>query len=168
MLDFNLHEATVLEPFLRLEQRQCIRLYGLPVKSASFALLNERILLFSPCLPMPAVQGVGASAQLKKETILSRRYIEGLIAEGKHVFIFDDRVLKVDAWIRFHPGGDKAIQHMVGRDATDEVNACVYWDTCVVFWESHLLTVSLTADCTRMKPVSECCRSKLVVSRDHG
>lgn len=87
------------------------------------------LLLFSPCLPMSGVQGVGgerASAQSQKDTILSRRYIEGLIAEGKHVFIFDDRVLKVDAWIRFHPGGDKAIQHMVGRDATDEVNACVY------------------------------------------
>lgn len=66
-----------------------------------------------------------APAQSKKETILSRRYIEGLIADGKHVIIYDDRVLKVDAWIRFHPGGDKAIQHMVGRDATDEINACV-------------------------------------------
>jgi len=33
--------------------------------------------------------------------------------------------LKVDAWLKFHPGGDKAIKHMVGRDATDEVNAYV-------------------------------------------
>lgn len=61
----------------------------------------------------------------RKDALLSRRYIEGLIAEGRHVFIFDNRVLKVDAWIKFHPGGDKAIKHMVGRDATDEVNAYV-------------------------------------------
>lgn len=77
---------------------------------------------------MAGIQGAGvtrAPAQSKKEAILSRRYIEGLIADGKHVIIYDDRVLKVDAWIRFHPGGDKAIQHMVGRDATDEINACV-------------------------------------------
>lgn len=57
--------------------------------------------------------------------MLSRRYIEGLIAEGKHVIIFEGRVLKVDAWIQFHPGGEKSIKHMVGRDATDEINAYV-------------------------------------------
>ncbi|KAJ5885219.1 hypothetical protein N7495_009729 [Penicillium taxi] len=59
----------------------------------------------------------------RKDTVLSTRYIEGLIAEGNHVFIFEKRVLKVDAWIKFHPGGDKAIKHMVGRDATDEITA---------------------------------------------
>ncbi len=64
-------------------------------------------------------------AASRKDAILSRRYIEGLIADGKHVFIFDDRVLKVDAWIPFHPGGDKSIKHMVGQDATDEINAYV-------------------------------------------
>ena len=61
----------------------------------------------------------------RKDTILSRRWIEGQIAEGKHVIVYDDRVLKVDAWIKFHPGGDKSIKHMVGKDATDEINAYV-------------------------------------------
>jgi len=66
----------------------------------------------------------------RKDTLLSRRYIEGLIAEGKHVMIYENRVLKVDAWIRYHPGGDKPIKHMVGRDATDEINAYVLeWPT---------------------------------------
>jgi sphingolipid 8-(E)-desaturase len=27
----------------------------------------------------------------------------------------------VDAWLKYHPGGPKAIFHMLGRDATDEV-----------------------------------------------
>ena len=57
--------------------------------------------------------------------ILSRREIEGLIAEGRTIIVVDGKVLKVDAWLRYHPGGDKAIMHMVGRDATDEVNAWV-------------------------------------------
>lgn len=61
----------------------------------------------------------------RKDTPLSRRYIEGLIAEGKHVIIFEGRVLKVDAFLKFHPGGEKPIKHMVGRDATDEINAYV-------------------------------------------
>jgi len=53
--------------------------------------------------------------------ILSRREIEGLIADGRAVIILDGFVLKVDPWLKYHPGGPKAIYHMIGRDATDEV-----------------------------------------------
>lgn len=59
----------------------------------------------------------------RKETILTRREIEGLIADGRTIIVVDGKVLKVDAWLRYHPGGNKAILHMVGRDATDEVHA---------------------------------------------
>ncbi len=59
----------------------------------------------------------------RKGTLLSPRDIENLIAEGSTIVIVEGRVLKVDPWLRYHPGGDKAIMHMVGRDATDEVNA---------------------------------------------
>lgn len=45
-----------------------------------------------------------------------------MIAEGRHIVIVENKVLKVDAWLPYHPGGDKAIKHMVGRDATDEVH----------------------------------------------
>jgi hypothetical protein len=65
------------------------------------------------------------SSVLRNERILSRREIEGLIADGRTVIIVDGKVLKVDNWLKYHPGGDKAIMHMVGRDATDEVNAWV-------------------------------------------
>lgn len=61
--------------------------------------------------------------QSRKDAILTRPDIEALIADGRTIIILDGKVLKVDAWLRFHPGGDKAIMHMVGRDATDEVNA---------------------------------------------
>ncbi|KAI4597803.1 hypothetical protein KJ359_004079 [Pestalotiopsis sp. 9143b] len=57
----------------------------------------------------------------KTYPIMSRRQIEGLIAEGKSIFILDQYVLRADPWLPYHPGGDKAIRHMVGRDATDEV-----------------------------------------------
>jgi delta8-fatty-acid desaturase len=58
-----------------------------------------------------------------RASILSREDVEELIANGRSIVIVDHKVLKVDAWIPFHPGGDKAIKHMIGRDATDEVNA---------------------------------------------
>ncbi|GAB1200160.1 hypothetical protein APSETT444_009527 [Aspergillus pseudonomiae] len=71
-----------------------------------------------------ALKAAATSASTsRKDAILSRRWIEGQIAEGKHVLVYDGRVLKVDAWIKFHPGGDKSIKHMVGKDATDEINA---------------------------------------------
>jgi len=62
----------------------------------------------------------------RKDKIYSRDDIEALIAEGRHIFIHNGRVLKADAWLQYHPGGDKAIKHMIGRDATDEVNAYVF------------------------------------------
>ncbi|PLB40938.1 fatty acid desaturase [Aspergillus candidus] len=70
----------------------------------------------------PAVTAASSTAS-RKDTVLSRRWIEGQIAQGKHVIIFEGRVLRVDSWIPFHPGGDKSIKHMVGRDGTDEINA---------------------------------------------
>lgn len=60
-----------------------------------------------------------------RDNVLSRSEIEGMIAEDKLIIIIDDKVLRLDAWVKFHPGGDIAIKHMVGKDATDEVNAYV-------------------------------------------
>lgn len=66
-----------------------------------------------------------SAAAPRTQTLLSRRQIEGLIAEGRSIIIVDQKVLKIDAWLKYHPGGDKSLTHMVGRDATDEFNAFV-------------------------------------------
>ncbi|PVI07424.1 fatty acid desaturase [Periconia macrospinosa] len=60
-------------------------------------------------------------AQQRKSRVFTRNEIEALIAAGRSIVIVRGKVLKVDAWLPYHPGGDKAIRHMVGRDATDEV-----------------------------------------------
>lgn len=52
----------------------------------------------------------------------SRRRIEGLIAAGRIIVITEGRVLQLDGWLDKHPGGRLAVLHMVGRDATDEIN----------------------------------------------
>lgn len=59
--------------------------------------------------------------EARKSRVFNRREIEDLIANGRSIVIVDSKVLKVDAWLPYHPGGAKAIRHMVGRDATDEV-----------------------------------------------
>lgn len=60
------------------------------------------------------------SMGVKKYT---RDEIRCLIGKGHAIVIYDRNVLKLDNWIKFHPGGDKAVHHMIGRDATDEMNA---------------------------------------------
>ncbi|KJZ70412.1 hypothetical protein HIM_10216 [Hirsutella minnesotensis 3608] len=55
--------------------------------------------------------------------LMSRDEVEALIADGRKIVIFQDFVLKVDSWLPYHPGGDKAMLHMVGRDATAEIEA---------------------------------------------
>jgi delta8-fatty-acid desaturase len=62
----------------------------------------------------------------RRERVFSRREVEALIADGRSIIVMNGKVLKVDAWLKYHPGGDKAIMHMIGRDATDEVTAYVY------------------------------------------
>ncbi|RDW65112.1 fatty acid desaturase [Coleophoma cylindrospora] len=66
----------------------------------------------------------------RKEALLSRGQIEGMIADGKSIIIVNEKVLNVGAWLPYHPGGYKAIQHMIGRDATDEVTVLHATETC--------------------------------------
>lgn len=70
-----------------------------------------------------AIMAAQRSFSKRPEVVISRGEIEALIAEGRTIIIVNNKVLKVDAWRPYHPGGDKAILHMVGRDATDEVSA---------------------------------------------
>lgn len=58
---------------------------------------------------------------MNRDRIFSRREVEGLIADGQTIIIFEDNVLRLDSWLDKHPGGRLAVLHMVGRDATDEI-----------------------------------------------
>lgn len=73
---------------------------------------------------------VSARAAVGKEAVMSRRQIEGLIAEGKSIFVFNQKVIRADFWLAYHPGGHKVIQHMIGRDATDEITVYVVIHDC--------------------------------------
>lgn len=56
--------------------------------------------------------------------IFTRREVENLIAEGHTIIIFQNDVLKVNnGWKDRHPGGRLVLDHMIGRDATDEIDA---------------------------------------------
>ncbi|KAH6968052.1 fatty acid desaturase [Fusarium avenaceum] len=59
----------------------------------------------------------------KKQTVMCPEDIHQLINDGHAIVILDRKVLKLDSWLQYHPGGDKCILHMVGRDASDEIVA---------------------------------------------
>ena len=52
----------------------------------------------------------------------TRREIESLIVAGDTIVINQTTVLRLNAWKDKHPGGNLVIEHMVGRDAADEIN----------------------------------------------
>ena len=53
---------------------------------------------------------------------LTTQEVDKLLFEGRQIVILDRNVLQLDGWMSDHPGGRLAILHMVGRDATNEIN----------------------------------------------
>lgn len=88
------------------------------MRVASSHVINVRSLDTPPTLQCIAAMRAHTERKMR---LLSRKEIEAQIANGRSIVIVDGKVLKVDAWMPYHPGGDKAMRHMVGRDATDEV-----------------------------------------------
>lgn len=60
---------------------------------------------------------------MDRKRTLSTRQVEGLIDNGQAIVIYEGHALRLDSWLYKHPGGVLPIQHMVGRDATSEINA---------------------------------------------
>ncbi|ORX92555.1 delta 8-(E)-sphingolipid desaturase [Clohesyomyces aquaticus] len=58
----------------------------------------------------------------RKRTLVTASEVEQLVAQGQPIVIHEGYALQLDKWINQHPGGRLAILHMVGRDATDEIN----------------------------------------------
>lgn len=63
------------------------------------------------------------AATMDRDRVLSQQTVEGMIADGHIIVVFQDYILRLDSWLDKHPGGSLAIRHMVGRDATDEMTA---------------------------------------------
>ena len=57
-----------------------------------------------------------------RDQILSAETIQQHITDGQLIVIHEGYALKLDGWLNKHPGGHLAILHMVGKDATDEIN----------------------------------------------
>lgn len=74
------------------------------------------------CVHPSAVNNIFEMAQ---HNIIPPAEIQSRITEGEPIVVYEGYVLHLGQWINTHPGGRLAILHMVGRDATDEINMSV-------------------------------------------
>ncbi|SCU93637.1 LANO_0E04412g1_1 [Lachancea nothofagi CBS 11611] len=74
--------------------------------------------------------------------VMERSEVRERILKGQAIVIYDGHVLRLDKWIKFHPGGDKAIHHMIGRDATNEMKAYHCDDTVDGFLKWRIGSIS--------------------------
>ena len=58
------------------------------------------------------------------ERVWAREEVAAAILKGQNLVIYRDLLLRIPhSWLAHHPGGDLAILHFVGRDASDEIEA---------------------------------------------
>lgn len=75
----------------------------------------------SSLLPCP---GTPLPANFDSLPLLNRTQVSSRIAAGQLLVVHPPLVYKIPtAWLNMHPGGDLAILHYVGRDATNEIEA---------------------------------------------
>ncbi|KAI1609697.1 fatty acid desaturase-domain-containing protein [Exophiala viscosa] len=79
----------------------------------------------------------------ERRNSMSPEQIQGLVSQGYAIVIMEDTVLKLDTWMKSHPGGEKAILHQVGKDATVEINAFHNPTTRAVMQRYQIGTVQL-------------------------
>jgi len=63
------------------------------------------------------------SVKNDRDRLISRRAVEGMIAEGHIIVVYEGQVLNLDGWMDKHPGGKLPLMHMIGVEAGSEINA---------------------------------------------
>jgi delta8-fatty-acid desaturase len=59
---------------------------------------------------------------MNRNKLFSVQEVKDRISKGQTIVISENRVLRLDGWLDLHPGGRLAVMHMVGRDASNEIN----------------------------------------------
>lgn len=54
---------------------------------------------------------------------LTHCQVQERVKQGEALFIFENKVYKVNRFLQVHPGGELAIRHVLGKDVTDEVRS---------------------------------------------
>ncbi|CAF3750786.1 unnamed protein product [Rotaria socialis] len=60
---------------------------------------------------------------MEKKSYTREEIAQRIVDYGDILVIHSNKIYRLNSWIKYHPGGEMVILHMVGRDATDEINA---------------------------------------------
>ncbi|CAF4763466.1 unnamed protein product [Rotaria sp. Silwood1] len=60
---------------------------------------------------------------MEKKHYTREQIAQRIIDHGDLLVIYYNKIYRLNSWIKYHPGGEMAILHMIGKDATDEINA---------------------------------------------
>ncbi|SAM66775.1 related to delta-6 fatty acid desaturase [Ustilago bromivora] len=71
----------------------------------------------------PATPASDVKREARQLKTLTRSQLADRIAQGETLVLHRRKIYKLDRWLARHPGGELAILHFVGRDATDEIEA---------------------------------------------
>ncbi|KAI9301604.1 fatty acid desaturase-domain-containing protein [Cunninghamella echinulata] len=58
-----------------------------------------------------------------KPNIITSQVFTSRVEQGEALFIFENKVYKVDGFFARHPGGELALRHGIGHDVTDEIRS---------------------------------------------
>jgi cytochrome b involved in lipid metabolism len=60
---------------------------------------------------------------MEKKKYTREEIAKRIVDQGDLLVVYDKKIYRLNPWIKHHPGGEMVILHMVGKDATDEINA---------------------------------------------
>ncbi|KAI9227859.1 MAG: delta-6 fatty acid desaturase [Piptocephalis tieghemiana] len=64
-----------------------------------------------------------ATTTIRSQNQYTAADVRELIEQGRKVIMFRGQVLDISRWIPYHPGGEEALIHGIGRDVTNEILA---------------------------------------------
>ncbi|KAK9687658.1 hypothetical protein K7432_014702 [Basidiobolus ranarum] len=100
--------------------------------------------------------------------------VRSRIEKGEILIVYDCRVYRLNNWIKQHPGGRLAVEHMLGKDATDVIRAMhpewVLSTKMAHFYVGNLIEDPLTANSELkiQKQISEAYKRLDIKIRSHG
>ncbi|KAJ3030446.1 UNVERIFIED_CONTAM: hypothetical protein HDU68_009002 [Siphonaria sp. JEL0065] len=79
----------------------------------------------SPPTAVESTSSVAPKAQKspRASAVFTMKDIQEQVAAGEVIIVFHEKVYNLTKWVKYHPGGDLAVMHMNGRDATDAIIA---------------------------------------------
>lgn len=101
----------------------------------------------------PVDMAADTKHEARKPRTFTRSQLAQRIAQGETLVLHRRKIYKLDRWLARHPGGELAILHFVGRDASDEIEAYHSHDTIARLMSRFVIGYLDEADWDNYRPL---------------